>query len=139
MRKRKEKRKSEFPNRSQTYDIVLHCNIFLCELEGSRDGAEMLMTYESLPIEFAVGSCLCTKGFSPGTSVFLPSTRTKIPKFQLELETVDELSRSVEATYHEIPIYLFTATPDKFNCNFDTPNSICLNLLNSSYTHLCTR
>lgn len=92
-----------------------------------------------LPIEFAVGSCLCTKGFSPGTLGFLPSTRTKIPKFKLELETVDELSRSVEAAYHKIPIYLFTATPGKFHCNFDTPNSICLNLLNCSYTHLCTR
>ena len=64
-----------------------------------------MLTPYVLPSEFVVGSYLCTKGFSPGTLVFLPSTKTKIPKFQLEMETADELSRSVEANDHGIPIH----------------------------------
>ena len=41
-------------------------------------------------VEFVVGSCPFSKGFSPGTiTVFLPPQKTNISKFQFNLETVD--------------------------------------------------
>ena len=41
-------------------------------------------------LRFVVGSRPCSEGFSPGTTVFLPSTKTNILKFQFDLETVDK-------------------------------------------------
>ena len=37
-------------------------------------------------VEFVVSSRPCSEGFSPGTPVFPPSSKTNISKFQLDLE-----------------------------------------------------
>ena len=41
-------------------------------------------------VDFVVGFCPCSKGFSQGSPVFLPSTKINTSKFQFDLETVDE-------------------------------------------------
>ena len=40
-------------------------------------------------VEFVVGSCPCSEGFSPGAPVFLPPQKLTFPKFQFDLETVE--------------------------------------------------
>ncbi len=37
-------------------------------------------------VEYVVGSRPCSEGFSPGSSVFLPSWKTNISKFQFDLD-----------------------------------------------------
>ena len=39
-------------------------------------------------VEFVVSSRPCSEGFSPRSPVFLPSSKTNISKFQLDLESV---------------------------------------------------
>ena len=38
-------------------------------------------------VEFVVSSHSCSESFSPGTPVFPPSSKTKISKFQFDLES----------------------------------------------------
>ena len=69
---------------SHTYN-GLHCTILFCwSACGSRDGTVVRASHQcgpdSIPgvdviimwVEFVFGSCPCSKGFSPGSPVFLP-------------------------------------------------------------------
>ena len=43
-------------------------------------------TWRHMWVEFVVGSLLAPRGFSPGTPVFPAPQKTKISKFQFDLE-----------------------------------------------------
>ena len=52
-------------------------------------------------VEFVVGSRPCFEGFSPGSPVFSPSTKTNITKFQFGLKrtvTFEQVSRELSGT-----------------------------------------
>ena len=86
-------------------EILLKAAGRFCQLkfQGSRDGevirapaSQVLLwpgldslTWRHMWVEFVVGSCLCSKSFSLGSSVFLPPQK---PTFQIPVqqETVDK-------------------------------------------------
>ena len=54
-------------------------------------------------VEFVVSSRPCSKGFTPGSPVFLPAQKpVNISKFQFDPETMDEERHCGRAT--EVPI-----------------------------------
>ena len=83
----------------------------ISKVEGSRDGSgestrvtPVWLGLDSrcsrhMWVEFVISCRPCSEIFSPGTPVFLPPQTTNVPKFQFDLETLDEratLSKPVQ-------------------------------------------
>ena len=58
-------------------------------------------------VEFVVGSRPCSERFFSGYSSFPSSTKTNIPKFQLDLETVHERATLLKPLKFPAIFYLF--------------------------------
>ena len=60
-----------------------------------------------MQVEFAVGSCHCSEGFSQGSPIFCPPQKINTSKFQFDLETVDEEPLCGNATANANSNYFF--------------------------------